>query len=118
MSLTPEQEVRRALAWARFWEIAAEAQARNAQREARAARLLDEGHTQADFEEVDLVLREVDRVMRCLRRAMKAVPELLSEAGCPTEVAELDRQLSRLSASWRDVKFSWREQDPRPPSTK
>jgi septation ring formation regulator EzrA len=118
MSLTPEQELRRALAWERFWEIAAEAQVRQAQRAARAARMLDEGHAQGDFEEVDLVLREVDRSMRCLRRAMKPFPELLSEAGCTTEVDELRRQMNRLSASWRDLKSSWRDHDPRPPTAR
>lgn len=118
MSSTPEQERRRTLAWERFWDIAAEVQVRQAQRDARAAHLLDQGHTWEDFDEVDLVLREVDQTMRRLRRLVKACPELLSEAGCATEAREFRRQLSRLSASWRDVKRSWREHDPRPSSTR
>lgn len=116
MSLTPEQASRRALAWERFWEIAAEVQARQEQRDARAARLQVKGYAQEDFDEADRVMREIEQGIRQLRKAMKALPELLSEAGCGVEVDELRRHLNRLSAAWRDLKVSWRNRVPRTPA--
>jgi hypothetical protein len=114
MSLTPEQELRRAAAWARFYEIAAEINARHNRRQEVASRLQRQGHTPEDFDDADRAMREVEKGMRQLRRAMKAVPELVSDVGCDAELQELRRSLNRLGISWRDLKSSWRYHTPRP----
>ena len=113
MSLTPEQELRRAAALDRADQIALEIQRKHRPRTEMAARLQAKGHTQEDFDEADRWMREYELGIRHLRRAMKALPDLISEAGCEAQVRELRRHVNRLSAVWREAKLSWHEHRPR-----